>query len=142
MAVQYTTPPNCARGWGLTAVGEEVEMRITRSGAARAIRTKIAAPDVSGGDGQVVPQLPGLRVVEIERGSPLFQRLQGGGLVVSAVEQNSAAWVAGFRPGDIIYSVNRRRVQSAAELQASLRGTERRAVGLLRGDFNLTIILR
>ncbi len=127
---------------GLTAIGEEVEMRVSRSGAVRAIRTKIAAPETSGGDGQAVPQLPGLRVVEIQRGSPLFQRLQGGGLVISAVEQNSAAWVAGFRPGDIIYSVNRRRIHTAAEFQASLRGAERYAVGLLRGDFNLTIILR
>ncbi len=127
---------------GLTAIGEDVEMRINRSGAARTIRTQIAAPDVSGGDGQPVPQLPGMRVIEIQRGSPLFQRLQGGGVVVSAVEQNSAAWVAGFRPGDIIYAVNRRRIQTATELQAALRGAQSYAVGLLRGDFNLTITLR
>ena len=127
---------------GLTAIGEEVEMRITRGGAVRTLRTRIAAPDVSGGEGKAVPQLPGMRVIEIERGSPLFQRLQGGGLVVSAVEQNSAAWVAGFRPGDIIYAVNRRRTQTANELQAALRGAQSYAVGLLRGDFNLTITLR
>ena len=127
---------------GLTAIGEEVEMRITRAGTTRAIRTKIAAPETSGGDGQTIAQLPGLRVIEIQRGSPLFQRLQGGGLVVSAVEQNSVAWVAGFRPGDIIYSVNRRRMQTAAELQNALRGAQSYAVGLLRGDFNLTIMLR
>ncbi len=83
-----------------------------------------------------------MRVLEIQRGSPLFQRLQGGGVVVSAVEQNSAAWVAGFRPGDIIYAVNRRRIQTAAELQAALRGAQSYAVGLLRGDFNVTITLR
>ncbi|HTE15417.1 MAG TPA: Do family serine endopeptidase [Burkholderiales bacterium] len=127
---------------GLTAIGEEVEMRVTRSGAARAIRTRIAAPDVSTGDGQAIAPLPGMRVIEIQRGSPLFQRMQGGGLVVSAVEQNSMAWVAGFRPGDIIYSVNRRRIQTAAELQTALRGAQSYAVGLLRGDFNLTIMLR
>lgn len=127
---------------GLTAVGEEVEMHITRKGTSRAIRTKIAAPETSGGDGQTVAQLPGMRVIEIERGSPLFQRLRGGGLVVSAVEQNSAAWVAGFRPGDIIYSVNRKRIQTPAELQSSLRGAQSYAVALLRGDFTLTIMLR
>ena len=127
---------------GLTAIGEEVEMRITRGGAARTIRTRIAAPDVSTGDGQAIALLPGMRVIEIQRGSPLYQRLQGGGLVVSAVEQNSTAWVAGFRPGDIIYSVNRRRIQTAAELQTALRGAQGYAVGLLRGDFNLTIMLR
>ena len=48
-----------------------------------------------------------MTVVEIERGSPLYQRLQGGGLVVSAVESGSRALQAGFRPGDIIYAVNR-----------------------------------
>ena len=127
---------------GLTPIGEEVDMRINRGGAARAVRTKIAAPDVSTGDDQAIPQLPGMRVIEIQRGSPLFQRLQGGGLVVSAVDQNSVAWVAGFRPGDIIYGVNRRRVQTATELQASLRGAQSYAVALLRGDFTLTIMLR
>ncbi len=127
---------------GLTAIGEEVDMRINRSGSLRNVRTRIAPPDVSTGEGLAIPQLPGMRVIEIQRGSPLFQRLQGGGLVVSAVEQNSAAWVAGFRPGDIIYAVNRRRMNTATELQAALRGAQSYAVGLLRGDFNLTIMLR
>jgi serine protease Do/serine protease DegQ len=127
---------------GLTAIGEEVEMRLSRGGAARTVRTRIAPPDVSSAEGQAIAQLPGMRVIEIQRGSPLHQRMQGGGLVVTAVEQNSAAWVAGFRPGDIIYSVNRRRIQSAAELQTALRGGQTYAVGLLRGDFNLTIMLR
>ncbi len=127
---------------GLTAIGEEVEMRINRASATRTVRAQIAAPDVSTGEGVPIPQLPGMRVIEIQRGSPLFQRLQGGGLVVSAVEQNSTAWVAGFRPGDIIYAVNRRRMQTAAELQVALRGAQSYAVGLLRGDFNLTIMLR
>ena len=127
---------------GLTPIGEEVDMRVNRGGNVRNVRARIAAPDVSTGEGLAIPQLPGLRVIEIQRGSPLFQRLQGGGLVVSAVEQNSAAWVAGFRPGDIIYAVNRRRTNTATELQAALRGAQSYAVGLLRGDFNLTIMLR
>ena len=127
---------------GLTAIGEEVEMRINRAGAMRTLRTRVAPPDVSSGEGIAVPQLPGMRVIQIQRGSPLHQRLQGGGLVVSAVDQNSAAWVAGFRPGDIVYAVNRRRIQTAGELQTALRGAKSYAVGLLRGDFNLTIILQ
>jgi len=98
---------------------------------------------MAGGHGQAVALLQGMAVVEIERGSPLFQRLQGGGLVVSAVEPGSRAFQAGFRPGDIIYAVNRRRVQSVAEFQAALKGAERGyAVSLLRGDFSITIIVR
>jgi len=129
---------------GLTPVGEEIELRVLRGGETRTIKTRIAAPqEVSSAEGQAVPQLPGMTVVEIERGSPLFQRLRGGGLVVSAVEGDSRAHQAGFRPGDIIYAINRRRVQTAAEFQAVVRSVQGGyAVSLLRGDFNITIIVR
>jgi len=129
---------------GLTPVGEEVEMRVLRGSETRAIKVRIAAPqELSGAEGKSVAQLPGMSVIEIERGSPLFQKLQGGGLVVSAVEQGSRAYQAGFRPGDIIHGVNRRRVQTVAEFQAVARGAKGGyAVSLLRGDFNLTIIIR
>ncbi|MBI3041597.1 MAG: DegQ family serine endoprotease [Betaproteobacteria bacterium] len=129
---------------GLTPVGEEIELRVARGRETRAVRTRIAAPqEAAGAEGKAVPQLPGLSVVEIERGSPLFQRLRGGGLVVTAVQQDSRAFQAGFRPGDILYAVNRRRVQTVAEFQAAVRGAQGRyAVSLLRGDFNVTIIVR
>ncbi len=128
---------------GLTAVGEEIELGVVRKSGPQRIRVRIAAPEAGTGDGQTVTALPGLRVVEIERGSPLAQRLRGGGLVVSAVAQGSPAFQAGFRPGDIIYAVNRQRVQTLAEFQGLLRKPERGvSISLLRGDFNLTIILR
>ena len=127
---------------GLTAIGEEVEMRTLRGNAQRNTRVQIAAPEVSSSEGLAVPQLPGMRVFDIQRGSALFQRLQGGGVVVTTVEQGSSAWNAGFRPGDIIYAVNRRRINTGTELQASLRGAQAYAVSFLRGDFNLTITLR
>ncbi len=145
---------------GLTPIGDEVEFGVIREGgapqgdslrSAQRIRARIAAPQTSGGgEAQAVAQLPGLRVVEIERGSPLFQRLRGGGLVVVAVDSDSRALQAGFRTGDIIYAVNRRRVQTLAEFQkllhaaqqAPLGGARGYAISLLRGDFNLTIIVR
>jgi serine protease Do/serine protease DegQ len=128
---------------GLTPVGEEVELKILRGGETRTLRARIAAPqEVSDGEGVAVAQLPGMKVIEIERGSPLYQRLRGGGLVVTAVEPGSRAFQAGFRPGDIIYAVNRRRVQTLADFQNALRGATRGfAVSLLRGDFNLTIVV-
>jgi serine protease Do/serine protease DegQ len=129
---------------GLTPVGEHVELRVQRGGTTRSLRTQIAPPqEMAGGQGQAVPLLQGMSVVEIERGSPLYQRLQGGGLVVSAVESGSRAFQAGFRPGDIIYAVNRRRVQTVAEFKAALKSAERGfAVSLLRGDFSVTITMR
>ena len=129
---------------GLTPVGDEADMTVIREGGQQRIRTRIAAPHpASSGEALVVAQLPGMRVVEIEHGSPLFERLNGGGLVVAAIEANSRAMQAGFRPGDIIYAMNRLRVQTAAEFQKLLSNAERGyAVSLLRGDFSLTIIVR
>ncbi len=139
------------RGWsdlrarlGLTPVGEEIELTVAREGGVQRIRVRIAPPQTaSAGEVQAVRAMPGLRVVEIERGSPLHQRLRGGGLVVAAIDPGSRALQAGFRPGDIIYAVNRRRVQTLAEFEALLKGTDRgHTIGLLRGDFNLTLVLR
>jgi serine protease Do/serine protease DegQ len=127
---------------GLTPIGEEVELRVQRAGAVRVLHARIEAPQkFTESAGQAVPQLPGMRVVEIERGSPLYQRIQG--LVVASVEQDSSAWHAGLRPGDIIYAVNRRRVRTLAEFQKALRSAERGyALSLLRGDSELTIAIR
>jgi serine protease Do/serine protease DegQ len=129
---------------GLTPVGQEIELRVLRGKDARNIRATIAPPqDAANVEGKAVPQLPGMSVVEIERGSTLHQRLKGGGLVVSDVEEASRAWQAGFRPADIIYAVNRRRVQSLAEFQKVAAGAKGGySVSLLRGDFSITIIVR
>jgi len=129
---------------GLTPVGEEIELRVLRGKQARNIRATIAPPqDPASAEGRAVPQLPGMSVVEIERGSPLYQRLKGGGLVVADVEQGSRAWQAGFRPADIIYAVNRRRVQTLAAFQKAAAGAKGGySVSLVRGDFNVTIIVR
>jgi serine protease Do/serine protease DegQ len=129
---------------GLTPVGEEINLQVHRGGETSGIRATIAPPqDAASLEGKAVPQMPGMSVVEIEKGSLLYQRLQGGGLVVSAVEERSRAAQAGFRPGDIIYAVSRRRVQTLAEFQKALGGAQGgSAISLVRGDFNITLIIR
>jgi serine protease Do/serine protease DegQ len=127
---------------GLTPVGEEVELRIIRAGATRALRVRIEAPqEPASSEGHAIPQIVGMRVIEIERGSPLYQRVQG--VIVTAVEQGSRAWQAGFRAADIIYGVNSRRVRTRAEFQAVLQASKGGfTVSLLRGDATLTITVR
>ena len=128
---------------GLTPVGEEVELRVLRGKEARSIRTRIAPPVKPTAEGKPVPQLPGMSVVEIEKGSPLYRQLRGGGLVVAGVEEGSRAFQAGFRPADLIYAVNGRRVQTLAQFQKSAGGSKGSySVSLLRGDSGLTIIVR
>jgi Do/DeqQ family serine protease len=131
---------------GLTPVGEEIELRVLRGKETRNIRARIAPPldpATATAEGKPVPQLPGMSVVEIEKGSPLFQRLRGGGLIVAAIEENSRASQVGFRPADIIYAVNGRRVQALGQFQkaaAAAKGSY--SVSLLRGDFSVTLIIR
>ncbi|MGH8642595.1 MAG: Do family serine endopeptidase, partial [Burkholderiales bacterium] len=129
---------------GLTPVGEEVELRVLRGKEARSIRTRIAPPvKPTTTEGKPVPQLPGMSVVEIEKGSPLYRQLRGGGLIVAGVEEGSRAFQAGFRPADLIYAVNGRRVQTLAQLQKSAGASKGPySVSLLRGDSGLTIIVR
>jgi S1-C subfamily serine protease len=128
----------------LTPVGEEIELRVLRGKETRNVRARIAPPlDPATAEGKPVPQLPGMSVVEIEKGSPLFQRLRGGGLIVAAIEENSRASQVGFRPADIIYAVNGRRVQALGQFQkaaAAAKGSY--SVSLLRGDFSVTLIIR
>ena len=127
---------------GLTPIGEEVEFRVQHGKATRNVRVKIAPPQtVATTSGQTIPQLPGMKVVEIERGSPLSKRVQG--LIVAAVDAHSRAWDAGLRAGDILFAVNRRPVRTVPELEKALRGAERGySLSLLRGDAALTIIVR
>jgi serine protease Do/serine protease DegQ len=136
------TPAELRARLGLTPVGDEVEFRVQRGGAVRNVRVKIAAPrQLASGDGHAVPQLPGMKVVEIEKGSPLYAHIQG--VIVSAVDGNSPAWQAGFRAGDIIYAVNRRRVRTLAEFQRAIGAAKPGyAVSLIRGDTALAIIVR
>ena len=129
---------------GLTPVGEEVEMRVLRGKETRSVRARIAPPaKPESAEGKPVPQLAGMSVVEIEKGSPLYRQLRGGGLVVAEVEEGSRAARAGFKPADLIYAVNGRRVQTIAQFQKLVGGAKGPYnVSLLRGDAGLTIIVR
>jgi serine protease Do/serine protease DegQ len=129
---------------GLTPVGEEVELRVLRGKEARNVKTRIAPPvKPAAAQGKPVPQLPGMSLVEIEKGSPLYRQLRGGGLIVADVDEGSRAFQAGFRPADLIYAVNGRRVQTLAQFQKAAAGSKGRYnVSLLRGDSGLTIIVR
>jgi serine protease Do/serine protease DegQ len=92
-------------------------------------------------DGQAVPELAGAAVANIERGMPLYGRIEGA--LVASVQQNSPAWLQGLRPGDVIYGVNRRRVRNVDELMAALRAVEGSlSISLVRGDYRITILMR
>jgi serine protease Do/serine protease DegQ len=127
---------------GLVPIGEEVELRVLRAGKPVVIRARVAEPfAVSTTVGEVVPQLEGARVANIEQGMPMYGRVEG--VLVTAVEPNTAAARNGLRKNDVLVAVNRRRVRSLAELVVAVRGAEPPLrLSLLRGESLLTLVLR
>jgi len=127
---------------GLVPIGEKVELEFRRGAATLKVSAVVGQPfAIAAVDAQAVPELAGAAVANIERGMPIYGRIEGA--VVARVEQGSPAWVQGLRPGDIIYGVNRRRVRSVSELMQALRAAEASlAISLLRGDYRITILVR
>jgi serine protease Do/serine protease DegQ len=84
-----------------------------------------------------VPELAGARIGNVQRGG------KSEAVVVVEVDRGSPAWNHGLRPGDLILGVNRRRVTSVGEFVSQLRASPRPvALNVLRGDFELTLVLR
>jgi Do/DeqQ family serine protease len=126
---------------GLTPVGEDIELTVYRNGEQRLIRARIAPPQgLAGLDGQLVPQLAGLKVADPDRNNPQFARLEA--VIVVGVEPGSAAAGYGLQAGDVIAAVNRRRVRNVAEFVAALRKAERGfSLTVVRGDFVITLLI-
>ncbi len=127
---------------GLIPIGEEVELKCLRDGAARTLRAKVERPyEVLGATGESLPQLAGAAVSNITRGMPMFGRVEG--VIVVAVESLSPAWHNGLRPGDIIVGANRKKIRSIKELNATLKTIDGQiALYVLRGDFRIVIVIR
>lgn len=127
---------------GLVPIGESVELKLLRDGKTLTAKAQIAKPlEVSGSGSQIVPQLAGATVANIVSESSRHGKIEG--VLVTKVEANSAAWLHGLRPGDIITGANRKKVSSVQEFLAALQAGEGGIIlNLLRGDFRLTIIIR
>ena len=82
--------------------------------------------------------------------SAISARLEGaqfqdaaGNVVVSSIEDGSAAARSGLRAGDVIVAVNRRPVSTVAELAAALNNASGAiALDLFRGGLKLFLVIR
>lgn len=126
---------------GMRPIGETIDLKLIRDGKPLTVKVKLAKPlDVPGTEAETAPQLAGATVANLKAGSSPHGI---EGVLVTKVDANSPAWLHGFRPGDIIIGVNRRKVRSVQELLAVLQASKDVLVlNLLRGDFRLTIVIR
>jgi Do/DeqQ family serine protease len=123
---------------GLVPVGDVVDLRLLRDGKPLTAKVTIEAPRTGLSAGrQSVPELVGGRFGSLERnGRP-------EAVAVVEVERGSPAWQVGLRAGDVIVGVNRRKIRSVEELASQLRASPRPVgLNLVRGDFELTLLLR
>ena len=96
---------------GMLRVGEEMTISVIRDGQKKTMTAVIRdAKDFSLDGTRINQRLAGATIEEKEKAGKTY-------LVVTEVEQGSAAWDAHLREGDIILTVNRRPVQTLDELR-------------------------
>lgn len=107
---------------GLSPVGEKVQLSILRNGKQRDLTAVISESgvDVAGG-GAISSHLKGAQLRDLRPGE-LDQAEHG--VLVENVAQNSPAWRAGLRRGDVIINVNREDVDSMEALRTAVKDKE------------------
>lgn len=127
---------------GLLRVGSEVVFDVLRSGQPLQVRATIEEPAAAQAGARIQnPRLAGATFGDLDDRHPLHGRVRG--VVVVELERDSALWRAGVREGDVILSVNRRRVEDLASFLEIVG--ERRGALLLqvrRGDSVAYLVLR
>ncbi len=114
---------------GLLSVGEQVRLEVHRDGETRTVTVrigKVQAAQVEGG--RIHRHLEGAMLGAPEAsGAP-------AGVAIRAVERGAPAWRAGLRPGDVIVSANRERVEAVEDLQRVARRDPARLLLNVRRD--------
>ncbi|HEB78032.1 MAG TPA: DegQ family serine endoprotease [Methylothermaceae bacterium] len=125
---------------GLKRVGEKAEIELIRDGRRITVTAVIGKPSISGAISGEIPLLEGAYFSDIPPDHPLYGEVQG--VLVAGVEMGSPAWYAGLRKGDIILSVNRKRVKSVDEfIRIASQSPNRLLLRIQRGNFSLFLVL-
>ena len=129
---------------GLLRVGDAVRLVVERAGELIEIDLAVGeSGKVALGAGSAVPQLAGVVFGPLTPSSPLYGELEGKGVLVLEVEEDTPAWSAGLREGDVIVKVNRREVKAPDDILKALEGSDPPVLlNVRRGDGALFIPIR
>lgn len=127
---------------GLMQIGEKVTMEVVRDGERKTIKASIAPPDEEKESAtDVNRRLAGATLGAIEENHPLFGKIEG--VLVLNVAQNSPAWNAGLRRGDVIVSANRQSIKTVDDLRKAAKQTdERMLLNIRRGGGALFLLIQ
>ncbi|MFQ5634238.1 MAG: Do family serine endopeptidase [Gammaproteobacteria bacterium] len=126
---------------GLRRSGESIRIRLIRDGKERSLTatlSELAAPRQVAAD-QIHPSLGGAEFGNYDGQGPDFNE---PGVLVESVQPGSPAAQRGLRAGDIIVTVNRRRVETLDDLSDIAAGQNLLILGLRRGQRNLLLQIR
>ncbi|MBZ0221469.1 MAG: Do family serine endopeptidase [Dokdonella sp.] len=126
---------------GLTAPGASVAVGVQREGSLITLNTALRAAEVAVIKGATLDaRMTGVDFTEV---SDSLRRQGIGGVVVSAIAQDSRAWQSGLRKGDVIVAFNRRDLAGSADFQRLLSMRPRQIMlTLLRGDEAFYLLLQ
>ena len=126
---------------GLMRIGQSVKMEAIRGGERVLIEADIQPMKVVTLDGSEFSfHLAGAKIGEIHR-SDIKHGLQAF-LQVLEVEPGSAAWNAGLREDDIIYSINKQLVENFDDAYAAARSSRYLLLNIQRGEQAMYILLK
>lgn len=89
---------------------------------------------------QMDPYLYGVALKDFTLLSPIHGNVQG--VLIASVEEDSKAWTSDLRPGDVIASVNQKKVTNIAELKAAIaKAGNVLLLNILRGPSAIFIVM-
>ncbi len=127
---------------GLFPLGKEVKIELVRGALRHNLFASIeqrAPQSVTGRE--LHPNLNGTRLTSLSAEQRSLYRSEG--VAVASVAPQSAGWVLGLRPGDVIFSLNRQPVTTLEQLkQAAALSDKMVILQLYRGEKILEIVMR
>lgn len=127
---------------GLLRVGSKVKMTLIRD--KKLIKLTATVDSVKSQEKQIKKQNPflfGLGLTDFSQQSPLHGFIEG--VQITGASEQSAAWVAGIRPGDVITHVNNQAIKNLKELDSIIDSAKEQVLlRVLRGPGALYVIIK
>jgi serine protease Do/serine protease DegQ len=121
---------------GLLQIGDHVYIEYFRGNEKKSVVATIGK--------QELPQIAGEKLHHLLKGTLLTatQKDQVEGVLIDKINTSSYAWRVGLRPGDIIVSANRYRVNNLEELKKVIDPDNALLINIQRGQEGFFVVLR
>ncbi len=130
--------------FGLLTVGQQVIFDILRAGKSKKITTVVSTEGKEEANEELVAinkHLQGLSVRKLQEGPQNSGKIEG--VYVTKIERGSLIWRSGLRKGDVIISVNRRKVQNISTFLKLINGNNKSLLlKILRGNSVAFIMIK